>query len=108
MRISREGDLFRGSHISGPTHNYLGLRLRQGGGAAFEVNVLPSDGGCRHHAGLVVGELRGWICDGVARANDELGTDYVIAYAEVVENDSRRPDVYTELARRIVKAAHAS
>ena len=105
MRVSFEGDLYRGSHISGPTHNYLGLRLKPNRGVA-EVTVLPPAGECRHHDGLAADEVRQWISEGVARANDELGTDYGVSYAEVVENDSRRPEVYSELARRIVKEAH--
>ncbi len=43
---------------------------------------------------------------GVERANDELGTSYGIVEAEVIANDSRRPEVYAELARRIIIAAH--
>ncbi len=30
MRVSFDGGLFRASHISGPTHNYLGLKLAEG------------------------------------------------------------------------------
>ena len=36
----------------------------------------------------------------------ELGTNYGVLEAEVVANDSRRPEVYAELARRIILAAH--
>lgn len=107
MRVSRDGDLYRGSHITGPTHNYLGLRLQQSGGVAV-VTVLPPVGECHHHGGLEAEEVREWIFEGIARANDELGSDYGVAYAEIVENDSRRPEVYSELARRIIKEAHSA
>ena len=106
MRISQDRDLFRGSHISGPTHNYLGLKLNVHGEPQFKVTVLPPIGECRHHVDLLGDEVRQWISEGVNRANHELGTDYRVAYAEIVENDSRRPEVYMELARRIVMAAH--
>jgi hypothetical protein len=107
MKVSHDGDLYRGSHITGPTHNYLGLRLQPNGGVA-EVTVLPPVGECRHDDGLAANEVREWISEGVARANDELGTGYGVSYAEVVENDSRRPDVYSELARCIIKVAHSA
>ena len=105
MRVSQDGDLYRGSHITGPTHNYLGLRVEANVGVA-EVTMLPPVGGCRHHDGLAADEVREWISEGIARANSELGTDYGVSYAEVVENDSRRPEVYSELARRIIREAH--
>src|SRR5439155_10766729 len=85
MRVSQDGDLYRGTHITGPTHNYLGLRLQPSSGIAA-VTVLPPVGECRHHGGLAAEEVREWISGGVARANDELGTDYGVSYAEVVEN----------------------
>ena len=107
MRVSLNGDLYQGSHIPGPSHNYLGLRLRTTIGVS-EVTVLPPVGECRHHDGLVGCEVREWISQGIARANDELGTTYGVSYAEVVANDSHRPEVYSELARRIVKEAHGT
>jgi hypothetical protein len=107
MRVSQSGGLYRASHISGPAHNYLGMRLQETRGIA-DVTVLPPTGGCCHDVSLAAQEVREWISDGVARANDELGTDYGIAYAEVVENDSRRPEVYSELARRIIMEAHSA
>lgn len=108
MRVSQEGDLYRGSHITGPTHNYLGLRLNRQGEASFAVTVLPPIGESQRHAGLSADEVHQWISEGVTRANDELGTNYAVDYAEVVENDSRQPEIYAELARRIIKEAHNS
>ncbi len=106
MRVSHDSDLYRGSHISGPTHNYLGLRI-QANCTVAQVTVLPPVGGCHHHDGLNAGEVREWILEGIDRANCELGTNYGVSYAEIVENDSRRPEVYAELARRIVREAHS-
>lgn len=106
MRITKEGDFFRGSHIPGPTHNLLKMRIKSVPNNAFEVRVLPPIGGCSHGNPIVADETRDWISEGVERANNELGTSYGVVEAEVVANDSRRPDVYAELARRIVLAAH--
>ena len=100
--------MFRGSHITGPTHNSLGMCVRKAlDQADFDVVVLPPVGTCRHHAGLNADEVKAWISEGVKRANHEVGTEYLVEYAEIVENDSPRPEVYTELARRIVLAKHA-
>lgn len=106
MRVTKDGDFFRGSHIPGPTHNLLRMRVQSAPNASFNVRVLPAVGGCSHGAPIEAEESRDWISVGVERANAELGTSYGIVEAEVVANDSRRPEVYAELARRIVLAAH--
>jgi hypothetical protein len=64
-------------------------------------------GGCCHHAGLTADEAKAWISEGVERANPEIGTEYAVEYAEIVENDFYRPEGYKEPARRIVFAKHA-
>ena len=106
MRVTKDGDFFRGSHIPGPTHNLLRMRVQPAPNAHFSVRILPAVGGCSHGASIGAEESREWISVGVERANKELGTTYGIIEAEIVENDSRRPEVYAELARRIVLAAH--
>ena len=106
MRVTRDGDTYRGSHIPGPTHNLLAMRVQSTPNDAFGVTVQPAIGGCSHDAPLEAAEVREWIAAGVQRANDELGGAYGVEHAEVVANDSRRPEVYAELARRIILAAH--
>lgn len=106
MRVTKDGEFYRGSHISGPTHNFLRMRVQPAPHENPVVTVLPAIGSCSHGAALEAGEALDWISVGVERANDELGTGFGISDAEVVANDSRRPDVYAELARRIVLAAH--
>ena len=106
MRVTKDGEFYRGSHISGPTHNLLRMRVQSEPNSSFNVRVLPPVGGCSHGAPIDADESRDWIIAGVERANDELGTSYGVAEAEVVANDSRRPEVYVELARRIILNAH--
>jgi hypothetical protein len=72
----------------------------------FCVIVLPAIGDCSHDIPLNADETRDWISAGVERANEELGASYGVSRAEVVANDSRRPEVYAELARRIILAAN--
>ena len=106
MRVTKDGDTYRGSHVPGPTHNFLALRVQSTPNDAFDVKVLPAIGACSHGSTLEAGEAREWIAVGVERANHELGTAYGVEHAEIVANDSRRPEVYVELARRIILAAH--
>jgi hypothetical protein len=107
MRVTKDGDWYRGSHIPGPTHNLLRMRIQSESNDAFDVEVLPATSGCSHGLPLQAGEAHDWIETGIERANEELGTRYGVVEAEIVANDSRRPEVYAELARRIILAAHA-
>ena len=106
MRVIKDGDFYRGSHIPGPTHNLLRMRIQIVPNDDFDLRVLPPVGGCSHGDPIEAGESREWINVGVKRANHELGTSYGVVEAEVVGNDSRRPEVYAELARRIILVAH--
>jgi hypothetical protein len=82
------------------------MRVQKAANPSFAVAVLPASGSCTHGDPLDADETREWIAVGVERANEQLGTSYGIEHAKVVANDSRRPEVYAELARRIVIAAH--
>ena len=106
MRVTKDGDFFRGCHSPGPTHNFLKMRVLTSHQGGFEVRVLPPIGGCTHGDPIIAEEAHEWIALGVERANREIGIGYGVVEAEVVANDSRRPEVYVELARRIVLAAH--
>lgn len=108
MRVTKDGEFYRGSHISGPTHNFLRMRLQTSPNASPSMRILPAVGGCSHGPELAAGEVLDWISVGVERANEELGTSYGISEAEAVANDNRRPEVYAELARRIVLDARRS
>ena len=107
MRVSFDGELFRASHISGPTHNYLGLKLaEEGGSPRFTVNVRPPVGECCPDNHLSSFDVGSWIAEGVEVGNRQAGARFSVTYAEVVENDHPLPQVYAELARLIVLAAH--
>jgi hypothetical protein len=42
MQVSKHGEMFKGRHITGPTHNYLSMRVRKAlDHVAFDVVVLP-------------------------------------------------------------------
>ena len=107
MRVSFDGELFQASHISGPTHNYLGLKLAEGGGSpGFTVKVHPPVGECCPNNHLSSFDVGSWIAKGIEAGNRQAGARFGVTYAEVVENDHPLPQVYAELARLIVLAAH--
>ncbi len=102
MRVTIENGMYKGSHITGPTHNYLGVKFGKQIDHSFTIDVLPPIGGCTHGLGLTGDEVRPWVEEGLRAAENEIGRKFPIERAEVIENDNRRPEVYRELARQIV------
>ena len=106
MGVRKHGHKYVGTHITGPTHNFLALRLVRGDPRrSFPVIVLPSQGGCCHHEGLTADEMVPMIREGLDHANEALGTTFAIESAEIVENDSRYPAAYRILTAKIVQQA---
>jgi len=103
--ISERDGLYSAQHVTGPTHNLLRLKLERGASREFGVVVLPPVGTFRAHAGLTAKDVVVPIRDGVARANSELGTDFAVLEAQIVEDDSPQPAVYEYIARKIVEEA---
>lgn len=106
MKVSKDGEYYCCSHISGPAHNLLRLHPQSTPTEGFAIIVLPPVGGPSPCSRQDIEEIRSSINNGVALASDELGTCYGVMRAEIVANDSWRPQVYVELARRIILAAH--
>jgi hypothetical protein len=106
MRISFDGEMFRASHITGPTHNYLGMVVLAG--APTDDWSLVEHTHKNEQRRLESSEVRTWINEGVRKANDALGTDYGIVRAEFVISDSRYPAIYRAMAEKIVLTAHSS
>jgi len=107
VQIIKDGDLYKGSYITGPTHNFLGLQLAEGDAPDdFEVIVLPARGGCTHGSELTPDVVQPWINAGIERANQSLGTTYHPVRAEIVANDTHSRGAYEILAMRIVCAAY--
>ena len=105
MIISEQDGVYSAQHVTGPTHNLLRLKLDRGPAREFEVLVLPPVGRSRGHAGITPKDVVVPIRDGVARANSELGTDFAVLEAQIVEDDSPQPAVYEYIARKIIEEA---
>ncbi len=106
MQVSIENGMYKGSHTTGPTHNYLGVTFSTLKNHDFTIEILPPIGRCPQGLGLTCDEVRPWIEEGLRAAENEIGRKFTIERAEVIENDNRRPEVYRELARRIVLKHH--
>jgi len=108
VRVTVDGNVVRGSHISGPTHNALVLTIDRGAPSdQFEVSVVPREPLCCGPP-LTAELVRPWIVEGVRMACDELKARYTVTMAEIVENDTPRQHVYVAMARHMILARHRS
>ena len=106
MRFRFDGEMFKGTHITGPTHNYLGLVVSASPSDDWplvEINSHPNE-----PRRLEMREVRAWIAEGLRNANQTLGTRYGIARAEFVISDSHYPEIYRALTEKIIRLAHSS
>lgn len=103
MRIAFDGKQFRGSYVTGPTHNYLGLTLVLGADADWVLEEKAMAGEDRI---LNPSEVRVWVSDGVAQGNAEFAESFGIARGEYVISDSVAPAIYRHIAKTMVRAAH--
>ena len=106
MQFRVDGQIFKATHISGPTHNYLGLSLAENGDTGSLV-VEPLTLNSQEPVRLDVADIQDWVSKGVASANRDLATQYRLKRIEFVVSDSPRAEIYELLARRIIERIHA-
>jgi hypothetical protein len=103
MQFIRVKNCFKVVRITGPSHNLLGIEFGEVSDSPEEavVESLPSDGG--NTASLSETEVRKNVVLGVAEANREFGTNYVVSRIEFVPTDSPPAETYRALARSIIE-----
>lgn len=105
MHISESNGTFTAQHVTGPTHNMLRLKLKNGTSQEFVLTVLPAIGDCCHSGGSTLEEIVSEIKAGLAAANERLTESFAVEAAAIVENDSRQPGIYEYLTLKIVEKA---
>jgi hypothetical protein len=106
MRITFDGEIFRVTHITGPTHNYLAMVVVDDG--SDDDWQLVERKRANEPRRLTEREVRVWIGEGVRRANETLGAHYRVVRAEFFADDSHYAAIYRAMAEKIVLTAHTS
>lgn len=106
MNVTKTDNMYKASRISGPKHNYLGIVVTE------DVRVTPNvvertlnveqQPSCIDKERLVTA-----VSGGVREGNREYGSAYHIEVIEFVSSDTPDYDIYTMMAKAIVKAAVA-
>jgi hypothetical protein len=102
MHYTRNGEYLSASHITGPRHNRLLIRLSRGAQRRPVCERLPPIGECKHDPLDEVGLISS-VLEGVAQANLRNSTDYCVTHIRYVENDTGPTVVFAMLALKIVE-----
>lgn len=103
MQFIRIGHYFCASHITGPKHNLLQLRLSEAvGGEAPILETLPAIGNCSH-APLNDEVVVAQVVEGVEDANRRLGTTFSVTHIRRVANDTGPEVLLAYMAGKIVE-----
>ncbi|WP_295426856.1 hypothetical protein [uncultured Thiodictyon sp.] len=94
MLFGRRDDWWLAARVTGPTHQFLGLRFA--GAPSPRRGVAPDAAQAAE------------IAAGVARANQALGSAYAVADSEVDPRDDFEAGIYAWLAQTLVERAHAA
>lgn len=102
MHYMRIGEYLAASHITGPLHNHLQLRLSQGSQTHPVCERLPPTGDCKHDALDELALIKN-VLEGVSQANLRGNTDYCVTHIRYPENDTGPAAVFALLASKIVE-----
>lgn len=101
MQFVQEGDLFKVIHVTGPTHNYLGLMFGGQDGSDIDIDVM--DIKPNEPKTLKADDVERQVREGVEAANVAMGTRYRVQRIQFVPSDSPPADIYRELAMKLVE-----
>ena len=100
VNVTRNGLLYRCSHISGPGHNFVGLDLSPGDDV--EVHAAKIDDG---PSNISADDVRTAVLGALARFNEARGTTLRISKIEYVPSDTPGQGVYDYMTTAILEAA---
>lgn len=102
MQIGQNGDWIYAARITGPTHNYLALRLIAGeAGETSEplIEALPDEGKARVRSE----DVKGQVSETITWWNEECPTKVRLVGIRYVPSDTPSDRVYGSLAHTILK-----
>ena len=101
-----DGRFYYISYVTGPSHVRLGLEFATAPVRDVVIEKRPAVGECEHGQ-IEETKLREAVLDGVASANAELSTDYVVSHIAYIENDSPSYALYTHCTVLLVRRLSA-
>lgn len=101
MRFYKKDDTYIVTRITGPHHNYLGLRVAEGSGNESTIQLIDLEKGDRKT--LNGDDIRSSVAQGIKDANILFGTSYFASTISYISSDTNNLDIYRKLAFSIVE-----
>src|SRR3954466_16172368 len=98
MQFSTDGTFYNVMRITGPSHNLLGLKFADNAVSSPSIQMLRKPTG----NALQPTEILSEVLAGVASANKQFGTEYVVDVVRFVPDDTPPATIYRHLAAQIV------
>tara|TARA_B100000745_G_C20073369_1_gene366494 strand:+ start:501 stop:836 length:336 start_codon:yes stop_codon:yes gene_type:complete len=105
MQFIRDNGLYKVARITGPTHNFLAIRLSEEK-CSTEVTALPVKHG--DAVKLDGQKVLSQVLNGLEAVNLELGTEYFLSEVQFVPSDSESSTVYGLLIEELIKRIDAN
>jgi len=99
MQFVLDDGVYKVARITGPTYNFLGIRISN---TEEEIKVVPLNKSgeiTRIDERDVIRQVR----SGLALVNQELSRRYFISEVQFVTSDTYSPDVYANLTMELIK-----
>lgn len=107
MLFGKSKNFYTVTHISGPTHNFLAVKLTFSPLTAEpSFQVLPSNGNC-HCGPLNQQDALECLLRGLKEVNQQANTQYQIAEAHFVASDSDNPPIYSYMIKQLIERIEA-
>lgn len=100
MQFIFDNGVYKVARITGPHHNFLGVRLNEVD-SKVTVEALPVKNGERVH--IEQQDVLAQVVDGLREVNEELGTNYFVSLILFVPSDSPSSSVYKFLTIELIK-----
>lgn len=105
VHVRKDGDFYKASRITGPTHNFLAIKF---GDSNINIERLEPHNSDSTAVALDPETIKQEVLRGIERANKRLGTAYRAAIVQFVPDDSPPVSIYSLLAEEIVITKHAT
>ena len=101
MKVVQDGGLYKVAKITGPSHNFLALRLEKIQNSDCKiVNLSPEE-----KQGVSSEEaLYAQVIEAVDKFNQKHGTTYAVSELQYIGSDTPSRTAYAELAEKILYA----
>jgi hypothetical protein len=100
MQFIKDNDLYKAARITGPTHNFLAIRL-SGTNCDTKVTPLPIKQGDVER--LDGKKVLAQVLNGLDEVNQELGKKYFVSEIQFIPSDSESSSVYGLLINELIK-----